>query len=175
MGTEFEWGLLGVFAGGAFPWLEAIVVIPAGIFAGLPVVPVVIAGAGGNLLTVGIAAYAGEENQATMVGMEAAPSSTTREPRPEAGLGRCAEGKRRETASAPGADHEPWRAPAARPGGPARDGDADRGHRGSGCRCASDAGISLDRSRDNTVVHCCRDRSSHRVRVLGHRGGVITP
>lgn len=51
---------MGVFVGGALPWLEAIVVIPAGILTGIPAVPVILAGAGGNLLTVGIAAYAGE-------------------------------------------------------------------------------------------------------------------
>lgn len=54
------WALLGVLVGGAIPWLEAVVVIPAGIVAGLPAVPVILAGAGGNLLTVGVAAFAGE-------------------------------------------------------------------------------------------------------------------
>ena len=54
------WGLLGVFVGGATPWLEAIVVIPAGIIAGLPPVLVILAGASGNLLTVAVAAFAGE-------------------------------------------------------------------------------------------------------------------
>jgi hypothetical protein len=52
--------LLGVFAGGALPWLEAIVVIPIGIAAGLPPAAVVIAGATGNLLTIAVAAFAGE-------------------------------------------------------------------------------------------------------------------
>ncbi|MDO5629870.1 MAG: small multi-drug export protein [Mobilicoccus sp.] len=60
MTNETFWGLLGVFAGGAFPWLEAIIVIPAGMLAGLPTVPVVIAGATGNVLTVVLAAYAGD-------------------------------------------------------------------------------------------------------------------
>lgn len=60
MSTEVWLGLIGVFLGGALPWLEAAVVVPAGIFAGLPAVPVIVAGAGGNLLTVGIAAYSGE-------------------------------------------------------------------------------------------------------------------
>lgn len=54
------WGLLGVFVGGAIPWLEAVVVIPAGVVAGLPAVLVIIAGATGNLLTVGLAAFAGQ-------------------------------------------------------------------------------------------------------------------
>lgn len=54
------WGLLGVFLGGAIPWLEAVVVIPAGIIAGLPAVPVILAGATGNLLTVAVAAFAWE-------------------------------------------------------------------------------------------------------------------
>lgn len=60
MSGEVWWGLVAVFVGGALPWLEAVVVIPAGILAGLPAVPVIVAGASGNLLTVGIAAYAGE-------------------------------------------------------------------------------------------------------------------
>ncbi|MDP3968739.1 MAG: hypothetical protein Q8Q02_10685 [Nocardioides sp.] len=60
MGDSVWWGLLGVFAGGALPWLEAVVVIPGGIIAGLPVVPVLIAGVVGNLLTVGLAAFAGD-------------------------------------------------------------------------------------------------------------------
>lgn len=60
MSIETFWGLLGVFAGGAFPWLEGIIVIPAGMLAGLPTVPVVLAGAVGNILTVGLSAYAGE-------------------------------------------------------------------------------------------------------------------
>jgi hypothetical protein len=52
--------LLGVFLGGALPWLEAVVVVPLGIIGGLPPVAVVIAGASGNLLTVAVAAFAGE-------------------------------------------------------------------------------------------------------------------
>lgn len=50
----------GVFVGGAAPWLEAIVVIPAGIIAGLPPVIAVLAGVTGNLLTVGVAAWFGD-------------------------------------------------------------------------------------------------------------------
>lgn len=50
----------GVFLGGAFPWLEAIIVIPAGILAGLPAAAVVIAAVTGNLLTVGLAAVYGQ-------------------------------------------------------------------------------------------------------------------
>lgn len=52
--------LLGVFLGGAAPWLEAVVVIPFGILAGPPVVLVVLAGVTGNLLTVALAAWSGE-------------------------------------------------------------------------------------------------------------------
>lgn len=51
--------LVGIFFGGALPWLEAIVVIPAGILAGLPVVPVVLVAIMGNLLTVWLTAYYG--------------------------------------------------------------------------------------------------------------------
>lgn len=58
--AEF-WGLLGVFVGGALPWLEAVIVIPAGIIAGLSPVLVVIFGTVGNLLTVGVSAWFGAE------------------------------------------------------------------------------------------------------------------
>lgn len=54
------WGLVGTFLGGALPWLEAVIVIPAGILAGLPVVPVVIAAVVGNLITVALSAWFGE-------------------------------------------------------------------------------------------------------------------
>ncbi|QSB13381.1 small multi-drug export protein [Natronosporangium hydrolyticum] len=52
--------LLGVFLGGAAPWLEAIVVIPIGIVAGLNPILVVLVGVAGNLLTVWVAAFYGE-------------------------------------------------------------------------------------------------------------------
>lgn len=56
-----QWALLGgVFLGGAFPWLEAIFVIPAGILGGLPVFPVVLSAVAGNLLTVWLAAVYGQ-------------------------------------------------------------------------------------------------------------------
>lgn len=59
--TAAEWSVLaGVFAGGAIPWLEAVVVIPAGILAGLSVPLVVVAGVTGNLLTVALAAAFGQ-------------------------------------------------------------------------------------------------------------------
>ncbi|KIH96922.1 hypothetical protein LP52_21900 [Streptomonospora alba] len=51
---------VGVFLGGATPWLEAVVVIPAGIVAGLNPVVALLAGAVGNLVTVGVAAWSGE-------------------------------------------------------------------------------------------------------------------
>lgn len=52
--------ILGVFIGGAAPWLEAIVVIPAGILAGLHPATAFIAGVTGNLITVAAAAWFGE-------------------------------------------------------------------------------------------------------------------
>ncbi len=54
----------GVFLGGAAPWLEAVVVIPAGIVAGLHPVVTTVAAITGNLLTVGVAAWAGERIRA---------------------------------------------------------------------------------------------------------------
>ncbi len=59
--TVSEWSVLGgVFLGGAFPWLEAIVVIPVGVLAGLPPVLVVLSAVTGNLLTVALAAVFGQ-------------------------------------------------------------------------------------------------------------------
>ncbi|WP_233866180.1 small multi-drug export protein [Streptomyces sp. ST2-7A] len=52
--------MIGVFLGGALPWLEAIIVIPAGIVAGLNPVAVTVAGLTGNLLTVALTAWYGE-------------------------------------------------------------------------------------------------------------------
>src|SRR5699024_11527952 len=60
MSTSDWWGLLSMFLGGAFPWLEAVIVIPGGIIAGLPVVPVVIAAVTGNLTTIALAARSEE-------------------------------------------------------------------------------------------------------------------
>ncbi len=45
-------GLLGVFIGGAVPWLEAVVVIPVGILLGLPVVWTVVFALVGNATTI---------------------------------------------------------------------------------------------------------------------------
>lgn len=53
------WFLLGAFVGGAIPWLEAIIVIPAVVLAGGPLVPSVAAAIAGNLLTVWVAAVFG--------------------------------------------------------------------------------------------------------------------
>lgn len=50
----------GIFLGGALPWLEAVVVIPIGIVAGLQPVAVVATGVAGNLVTVAVAALFGE-------------------------------------------------------------------------------------------------------------------
>lgn len=56
--------LLGVLVGGAAPWLEAVVVIPGGILAGVHPVPVVAAGLAGNLATVAVAAWFGQRVRA---------------------------------------------------------------------------------------------------------------
>ena len=56
-----DWLMLaGIFLGGALPWLEAIVVIPVGILADLPPVPVVLVAVSGNLLTVWLTAVYGQ-------------------------------------------------------------------------------------------------------------------
>lgn len=52
-----QFGLFGVFVGGAIPWLEAVTVIPVGLLLGLPPVAVVLAAVIGNLITVILATY----------------------------------------------------------------------------------------------------------------------
>lgn len=61
-------GLLGVLIGGAMPWLEAVVVIPAGILLGLPPLAVVVTAVVGNLSTVAVAAFAGERIRTSLMG-----------------------------------------------------------------------------------------------------------
>ncbi|GGC54522.1 small multi-drug export protein [Hoyosella rhizosphaerae] len=64
--TEFA-AIAGVFIGGAAPWLEAIIVIPAAIVAGMNPAVAFIAAVTGNLLTVAIAAWFGESLRAWWV------------------------------------------------------------------------------------------------------------
>jgi membrane protein DedA with SNARE-associated domain len=52
-------GLLGVFIAGATPWLEAVVVIPAGLLIGLDPLGVVLFALIGNALTIFLFAYLG--------------------------------------------------------------------------------------------------------------------
>jgi uncharacterized protein (DUF2062 family) len=54
-------GLFGVFLGGAIPWLEAIAVVPAGIFFGLNPIAVVVAAVVGNTITIFVFAYGGSK------------------------------------------------------------------------------------------------------------------
>jgi uncharacterized protein (DUF2062 family) len=54
-------GLFGVFLGGAIPWLEAIAVVPAGIFLGLNPIAVVVAAVVGNAITIFVFAYGGSK------------------------------------------------------------------------------------------------------------------
>ncbi len=60
-------GLLGVLIGGAVPWLEAVTVVPAGILLGLPAAPVVVAAVVGNLATVALVAFGGEQVRARLL------------------------------------------------------------------------------------------------------------
>jgi len=52
--------LLGVFAAGATPWLEALLVVPVGVSAGLPFGAVMLAALSGNVLTIAVAIWFGE-------------------------------------------------------------------------------------------------------------------
>lgn len=60
-------GLVGVFLGGALPWLEAVFAIPAGILLGLPPLAVV-----GNLSTVALAVSLGASGRRAFVWVGAA-------------------------------------------------------------------------------------------------------
>lgn len=51
---------LTVFVAAAIPWLEVLLVVPAGIVAGLPLVPTIVVAAVGNVLTVIPVVYAGD-------------------------------------------------------------------------------------------------------------------
>jgi len=52
-------GLFGVFLGGAIPWIEAVVAVPAGILIGLDPILTVIFAVLGNIITIVLFAYAG--------------------------------------------------------------------------------------------------------------------
>ena len=52
-------GLFGVFLGGAIPWIEAVVAVPAGILFGLDPILTVISAVAGNIITIVIFAYGG--------------------------------------------------------------------------------------------------------------------
>jgi uncharacterized membrane protein len=52
-------GLFGVFLGGAIPWIEAVVAVPAGILFGLDPILTVIFAVAGNIITIVIFAYGG--------------------------------------------------------------------------------------------------------------------
>ena len=54
-------GLIGIFLGGAIPWIEAIAVIPSGILLGLDPIWVVFAASVGNILTIFLFAYSGSQ------------------------------------------------------------------------------------------------------------------
>lgn len=74
------WGLWVTFLGGALPWLEALVVIPAGILAGLPAVPVFLAAVAGNLLTVALSAWFGEQVMSWWAGRRSRREWAKRDP-----------------------------------------------------------------------------------------------
>lgn len=59
-------GLIGVFIAGAIPWLEAVVVIPAGIVVGLPVLWTVVSALAGNLATIALFAVGSERILSSM-------------------------------------------------------------------------------------------------------------
>ena len=67
--TDAQWWIvLGMFLGGAIPWLEAIVVVPVGILAGGPPVLVVLAALLGNLITVWLFAVFGQRARLWWIG-----------------------------------------------------------------------------------------------------------
>jgi membrane protein YqaA with SNARE-associated domain len=68
MGLNIEsLGLVGVFLGGAIPWLEAIAVVTAGMLLGLNPVWIVVAAVSGNTITIFVFAWLGHRIRAWLV------------------------------------------------------------------------------------------------------------
>jgi uncharacterized membrane protein len=60
-------GLFGVFFGGAIPWIEAIVAVPAGILFGLNPILTVVFAVVGNIITIVIFAFGGTSLRAWLI------------------------------------------------------------------------------------------------------------
>jgi hypothetical protein len=74
-------GLLGVFIGGAIPWLEAIAVVPAGIVLGLDPVLTVVFAALGNIITIAVFAYGGAALRNWIIARRVAKGKEAESPR----------------------------------------------------------------------------------------------
>ena len=81
-----QWGLLGVFIAGAIPWLEAIAVVPVGIFLGLNPFATVVAAVTGNALTIVLFAYSASNIRERIIAMRVSKGKSADSPKLEKAL-----------------------------------------------------------------------------------------
>jgi Ca2+/H+ antiporter, TMEM165/GDT1 family len=81
-----QWGLLGVFIAGAIPWLEAIAVVPVGIFLGLNPFATVVVAVTGNALTIVLFAYSASNIRERIIARRVSKGKSADSPKLEKAL-----------------------------------------------------------------------------------------
>ena len=81
-----QWGLLGVFIAGAIPWLEAIAVVPVGIFLGLNPFATVVVAVTGNAITLAHFAYSASNIRERIIARRVSKGKSADSPKLEKAL-----------------------------------------------------------------------------------------
>lgn len=81
-----QWGLFGVFIAGAIPWLEAIAVVPVGIFLGLNPLATVVAAVTGNAFTIALFAYSASNIRERIIARRVSKGKSADSPKLEKAL-----------------------------------------------------------------------------------------
>lgn len=81
-----QWGLLGVFIAGAIPWLEAIAVVPVGIFLGLNPFATVVVAVTGNAITIALFAYSASNIRERIIARRVSKGKSADSPKLEKAL-----------------------------------------------------------------------------------------
>lgn len=81
-----QWGLFGVFIAGAIPWLEAIAVVPVGIFLGLNPLATVVAAVTGNAITIALFAYSASNIRERIIARRVSKGKSADSPKLEKAL-----------------------------------------------------------------------------------------
>lgn len=81
-----QWGLLGVFIAGAIPWLEAIAIVPVGIFLGLNPLATVVAAVTGNAITIALFAYSASNIRERIIARRVSKGKSADSPKLEKAL-----------------------------------------------------------------------------------------